>query len=131
MRIDVKWHVLSTKYRAVAFIMLGILVIPHSNADSERVFSAVRRCQTDFRSNMQTHLLESLIVTKTDLTSRGSCCHQEKFSPDFLLKAKRATKTGLSQGSQSSQSSQEEESDTETVQSDMSGRVLGLLSNAE
>jgi hypothetical protein len=51
-----------------------------------------------------------------------------------LVKQMFPDKTGLSQGSQSSQSSQssqEDESHTETVQSDMSGRVLGLLSNAE
>ena len=90
-RVDEMWFGLSAKYPILAKVVLGILTIPHSNADSERVFSVTRKTQTEFRPSMSTKLLESLIVKKTDLTTAG-CCSQQTFSDSFL---KGATYTAL------------------------------------
>jgi len=70
--------------------MLAILVIPHSNADAERVFSLVRRNDTDFRP-MGLHLLESSLVTKIDNLTKGIPCYEKNFSSKFLRKAKSST----------------------------------------
>jgi hypothetical protein len=98
-RADVQWHQLgqmkdyeaNLKYSNLSRVMLAILVIPHSNADSERVFSAVRRIQTEFRPNMGRELLESLVVCKSNMNSKGTACFEQKFSKVFLTKAKGAT----------------------------------------
>lgn len=62
-RFDTKWHLISQikipgcetsalKYGALAKLMLSILVIPHGNTEPERLFSAVRKNQTDFRASL-------------------------------------------------------------------------------
>lgn len=103
-RLDVAWHLLGQlkecrsdmpKYHHLAKVMLGILVIPHSNADSERIFSSVRKNQTEFRPNLGVPVLESLLVTKTDRQARQTPCFSQDFSPDLLVKAKKATTRGL------------------------------------
>ena len=103
-RIDECWHNIGQlqtldssllKYGLLAHVMLGILVIPHSNADSERIFSSVRRNQTEFRPNIGVPLLESLMITKTQMQSQEIPVHRLEFTPDFLSKAKSATTKAL------------------------------------
>jgi len=45
--------------------LLNLLVVPHSSASCERVFSYVRKIKTDQRGRMGDSLLEALIVTKS------------------------------------------------------------------
>lgn len=72
-RIDTIWHQLrqyqdpidgSKPYHLLATFMLGILCIPHSNADSERIFSIVRKNRTEFRASMSTETLAALLTNK-------------------------------------------------------------------
>ena len=100
-RVDLQWHEISnikvsgiTKYPTLSKVMQGICVIPHSNADCERVFSIVRKNKTDFRSNMSVETLQALLIEKIN---SGIPCHKRKFSADFLKKAKKATAESLSQ----------------------------------
>ena len=51
-------------YRHLARIMSGVLAIPHSNADCERVFSLVRKTRTEARSSVNNETLESLLIQK-------------------------------------------------------------------
>ena len=73
LRCDEFWHQLHLwknpvdgcqPYEKLALIMLGILAIPHSNADAERVFSMVRKNRTECRSSMATDTLESVLILK-------------------------------------------------------------------
>ena len=95
-RVDTVWHNLSQKYPKLAKVALGVLSIPHSNAESERVFSAVRRTDTEFHPNMSTKLLESLVTTKTWLKSHNCKCFNCHFSESLLKEAKSATYRALS-----------------------------------
>ena len=52
----------SLKYCHLATLALNLLTIPASNADSERVFSLVRRIKTEFRSSLATETVSSLIT---------------------------------------------------------------------
>jgi len=106
-RIDTVWHNLRQKYPKLAKVALGVLSIPHSNAESERVFSAVRRTDTEFRPNMSTKLLESLVTTKTWLKSHNIKCYDSQFPESLLKEAKSATYKALS-GSLSSKTVPEE-----------------------
>ena len=94
-RMDEKWHLLRASYPHLSNIMLSVLSIPHSNADSERVFSAARRIQTDFRQSMDVALLENLISVKQHLLMRNELCYTKQFTEEFLSRAKSATYLGL------------------------------------
>ena len=48
------------KYLYMAILSLQLLSIPASNADSERVFSMVRRIKTEFRSSLSTESVFNL-----------------------------------------------------------------------
>ena len=124
-RMDVKWGYLLHTYPNLARVMLAILVMPHSNADSERVFSATRRIQTEFRSSMDISLLENLVVVKTYMLGRNECCYTKEFTDEFLSRAKSATYLGL----------HEVEEENEEVQvdplNDVSGKILRMLSGED
>ncbi|XP_038065360.1 uncharacterized protein LOC119735640 [Patiria miniata] len=93
---DKQWAVLAAEkdpsgqlcYDRLAKVMLGILTIPHSNAECERVFSQVRKNKTDFRGSMSTDVLSSVLITKAQ--QRGPC-YSRDFDDKFLRRAKSAT----------------------------------------
>ena len=71
--------------------MLGILVIFHSNADCERVFSLVTKNKTQYRASLSTDMLSALVTRKVSMATKGSVCHMEVFNDNLLRKAKSAT----------------------------------------
>ena len=81
------------KFQRLAYFMLGILTIPHSNAECERLFSQVRKNKTDFRGSMSNDMLGSLLLAKSDTTDVP--CYATQFTPSFLNKAKAATSEEL------------------------------------
>lgn len=97
-RIDVQWHEIGQlmdcqgnyKFRLLSSVMLGICVIPHSNASSERVFSLVRKAKTEFRANMSVEVLSSLMVQRVAMISREEMCYKSTLSKEELSKAKKA-----------------------------------------
>ena len=94
-RVDTMWLTLESTYPLLARVMLVILVIPHSNADAERVFSLVRKTDTEFRPNLGLRLLESTLVTIVDNIAKDTPCYKKKFSNEFLKIAKKSTYMGL------------------------------------
>lgn len=119
LRIDECWGGMDMqeKYPLLSKVMLAVLTIPHSNADPERVFSAVRRVDTEFRPNLGEKLLQSLIVNKTHNKAHNICCYNVKFSKEFLKRAKSATYKALN--------IKDQEETTEDA--DVTGEVLRLL----
>ena len=85
------------KYETLAFFMLGLLTIPHSNSECERIFSQVRKNKTDFRGSLSNDSLSSILVTKSFM--EGKCCDQ-KFSADLLKRAKGATQAHVKRNQQ-------------------------------
>jgi len=89
-RADVQWHLMGQirdthnkpKYDLLALVM--ILVIPHSNADSERIFSQVRLNQTQFRPNMGPRLLQSTLIAKRNKYSEDQQCYSACLTDKFL-----------------------------------------------
>lgn len=79
----------SPKYQKLSFMMLGILTIPHSNAECERIFSSVRKNKTDFRGSLSHDMLSALLVQKSRM---ASACYEQNFSQALLKKAKAATR---------------------------------------
>ena len=75
------------KYPDLAHVANCVLLIPHSNACCERVFSAVRKYRTDFRSSMAADTLEALCTLKI----QGRVCHEVQFTKEETKLAKSAT----------------------------------------
>ena len=94
-RMDVIWGYLAKQkscfgrysYKLLSKIAKLVLVLPHSNAGEERVFSMVRKNKTTFRSSMSFETLSSILIVK--LSSAAA----QSFKPDKELTkaAKSAT----------------------------------------
>jgi hypothetical protein len=67
-------------HKTACLLIIGLLVVPHSSASYDRVFSCFRKIKQDQRSLMGDALLEALIVTKL---FSGSAVTR-KFPPELL-----------------------------------------------
>ena len=85
-RQDVLWQNLSTLkssdgrnvFKRLSKVAKLVLLIPHSNADEERIFSMVRKNKTQFRPSLGLHkTLHSILTVK--LATEEPCF---KFEPD-------------------------------------------------
>ena len=83
------------KYPLLTRTAKAICTLPHSNADSERIFSIVKKNKTEFRASMSLDTLNSLLVQKIDMLANHRVCHQATFSEEVLANAKKATKASL------------------------------------
>jgi hypothetical protein len=99
-RIDTAWHNISqvrdpatgqAKYASLSTVMKGILVIFHSNADCERIFSLLTKNKTDYRSNLSNKTVGSLITRKMMMSAKSTVCHAAEYSNQLLTRAKSAT----------------------------------------
>ena len=96
-RMDIVWHHISTmrdpdntlRFAQLSQIVKLILVIPHSNAEEERVFSMVRKNKTAFRPSLDPKgTLSSILTIKLANTQPA---HSYEPSKEVLKKAKSAT----------------------------------------
>ena len=96
-RMDILWCYLSTlrdpdgtlRFRRLSSVATLVLVIPHSNAEEERVFSMVRKNKTAFQPSLDPEgTLSSILTIK--LASCGPA-HTYEPTSEVLHKAKTAT----------------------------------------
>ena len=59
-------------------LVSGMLTIPSSNADCERVFSVVKKIQTDMKSNLDNSTLNALLTAKLNVTYKCYAFHPSK-----------------------------------------------------
>ena len=64
-----------------------VLTLPHSNADTERVFSMLKKIQSDSRDNLADNTIHSLLSVKINNPVE---CHKYKPESDFVRTAKSA-----------------------------------------
>ena len=67
---------------------MACLVLPASNADSERIFSHVKKIHTEFRSELSVDTITDMLATKQNQTVM--CCDYAP-TENVLQKAKKAT----------------------------------------
>ena len=72
-------------------VMVRVLLIPHSNASCERIFSIVRKNRTDFRASMSTEVLQSILILK----QAGGICYNQKPTQAVIKACKAATQAHL------------------------------------
>lgn len=98
-RMDVSWFKISNiknesgqpKFKTLSKVMLYLLTVPHSNSSTERIFSSVRRNQTEFRASLSTATLGALMVEKVKSNLSSEVCYSKKFTTKELQEAKHAT----------------------------------------
>ena len=99
VQADLLWHGLEKLTDVNGKLMFGllakvaklVLILPHSNADEECVFSLVRKNKTAFRANLSLETtLPSILHCKVNAFSHLKCY---EYSPSHcvLQKAKQAT----------------------------------------
>ena len=67
------------QFQNIAGVMLGILSIPHSNAECEHIF-----CQVKFHSSLSDEKLKSLLLMKNNFSGT---CYDQNLDKKFLSKA--------------------------------------------
>ena len=100
-RVDVLWwHIANMKlpetnlprFRHLMKVAELILVLPHSNAEKERLFSIVRKNKTESRSSMNlSGTLSSILAMKTSFPESTIPCSRWQPDDALLMKAKGAT----------------------------------------
>lgn len=83
------WSQAETQFPKLAALMKALLCIPHSNAQSERVFSMLKKIRTDQRSDLCKDSINSLLTVKQN---SSTCCHDTELSKELLVKCKRAAR---------------------------------------
>ncbi len=73
-------------------LMAGLLSIPCSNADAERVFSVLRKVHTDQRASLSHETIVHLFSIKFNDTSY---CFDTELSEELITKCKKATRLSL------------------------------------
>ena len=98
MNVDRQWNLIGQLknsdghllFPTLTEVMKGLCCLTHSNAEVERVFSLVRKNQTEYRPTLGTETVSSLVVQKVNMLSRGSICYKQNFPPALVRKAKSA-----------------------------------------
>ena len=80
------------RFPSLTKLMMGLLAIPASNADSERGFSILRKIHTDQRSNLSQSTIIALMCIKFNCEH---CCIDSELNNDLLKSCKKATVTFL------------------------------------
>ena len=70
------------RFPSLVKLMVGLLLIPSSNADSERGFSMLRKIHTDQRPTLKQSTIISLMSIKFNAEE---CCHDSVFNEDLLM----------------------------------------------
>ena len=61
------------------------LILPHSNADVERVFSAINCAKNKLRNSMKIELLNAILIIRFGLIRKKQCCISCEL-PDSVVK---------------------------------------------
>lgn len=79
----------ATRFPHLTSLAKCILALPVANADTERVFSIVRKISTDYRGQMEQNTLCALVSCKLNNDQK---CYELETPTELLRKARTATK---------------------------------------
>ena len=87
-----------SRFPTISKLSKSLLLLPHSNADAERIFSQVTLIKTKTRNKLKTETLDALVLVKQGLpcncielkpyTATCKCINAEMYDSDslFLIK---------------------------------------------
>lgn len=70
--------------KELADFALSALVLPHSNAEVERVFSQMNIVKNKLRNRMETKMANSLLGIRAGLRRNEKCCYNYELPPEVL-----------------------------------------------
>ncbi|XP_046344981.2 uncharacterized protein LOC124125675 [Haliotis rufescens] len=82
------------RFKYLSALAIKLCLIPNSNADTERLFSKVRKIKTEGRSELDNSTVSALLSCKVNCRDPCDSC---TFNKDTLSKAECATKLYNSQ----------------------------------
>jgi hypothetical protein len=68
----------------ISELALKVLILPHGNADVERVFSLITDVKTKKRNKLSTDVLSAIIRIKMDLLDSDICCVKYVFNDNHF-----------------------------------------------
>ena len=68
----------------IADFALSVLVLPHSNAEVERVFSQMNIVKTKLRNRMETKMANAILGIRAGLRRSGKCCYNYELPSNVL-----------------------------------------------
>lgn len=74
------------RFNDLATFAISLLVLPHSNADVERLFSMMNVVKTKQRNRMKFDLLSSILTIRAGLAREGKCCNNYIIPNNVILK---------------------------------------------
>ncbi len=100
-RVDVLWwHIANLKlsgtntpgFKYLFRVAEIVVILPHSNAEEERLFSIVRKNKTDFRSSLKLHgTFSSILTMKYTYPESEVTCHRWLPDEKILKDTKKET----------------------------------------
>lgn len=72
--------------KELADFALSVLVLPHSNAEVERVFSQMNIVKSKLRNRMETKMANAILGIRAGLRRNDKCCYNYELPPDVLKK---------------------------------------------
>lgn len=82
-------HLSEPQFQNLAKFVLEVLSLPHANADSERIFSAVNLIKTKQRNRLLTSTINSTLLAKECISRKHSNCTRFKPTPEMIAKIKK------------------------------------------
>ena len=61
-----------------------VFTLPHSNAETERIFSFLTDTKTKKRNKMGPELLDAILVTKSAMKGKDEDCRSKRITPDLI-----------------------------------------------
>lgn len=84
------------RFPLLAKLCQALCVLPHGNADCERIFSMVRHIKTEFRHQLGNDTEQALLaVNRNGLQNKGVCCYEVQVDKKLMKEAKMATTKAL------------------------------------
>ena len=84
------------QFPVLAKFCQSLCVLPHGNADCERVFSMLTHIKTEFRNQLGNDTKEALLaVGRNSLQNMSQCCYEVKVGRYLIKSAKAATMKAL------------------------------------
>ena len=80
------------KCKNLANFVLGVLSLPHSNADCERIFSEVNIMKTKKRNQLITETINGTLMTRQYLRNEGNCTKFKQVADEMIKMMKSKDK---------------------------------------
>ncbi|XP_068229521.1 E3 SUMO-protein ligase KIAA1586-like [Palaemon carinicauda] len=74
----------SNPFKELARFAISVLVLPHSNAEVERIFSQMNLVKNKIRNRMQTNMMNAILGIGSGLKRHAKTCFNYEIPPDVL-----------------------------------------------